>query len=81
MIKWRILNTPVNALVENFEKYVKTAVWFHNYLRQTENAAYCRSGFIDPRHSNGNIQPGYWRESLQSNRQPLLSNLQPVRGC
>ena len=40
-------NAPINASVEIVEKYVNAAVVLHNYLRQTENAAYCPSGFVD----------------------------------
>ena len=58
------------------EKYVKAAILMQNYLWWTENATYCSSGFIDCEDSSRNIQPGYWRESLQSDGQALLSNLQ-----
>ena len=73
-------NAPINASVEIVEKYVNAAVLLHNYLRQTETAAYCPSGFVDFQDSSGNIQPGYWREYFHSKIQPLLSNLQPARG-
>lgn len=78
--RWRLFNTPINASVENIEKYVKAALVLHNYLRLTENATYCPVGFVDSESSNGNIEPGHWRSAVTTNHNPLLSDLQPVRG-
>ena len=36
--RWRIFSTPMNGSVENIERYVKSAIGLHNYLRQTDNA-------------------------------------------
>lgn len=47
----------------------------HNYLRQTENTAYCLPSFRD-----SDYRPGYWKEFFQPSNQALLSNLQPVCG-
>ena len=47
-------------------------------FKTNRKAAHCPSSFIDFKGSSGNIQPGYWRESLQFNSQALLSNLQAV---
>ena len=44
--RWRILNNPVNASVENIEKYVMAIMVLHNYLRSTENATYCPKDFL-----------------------------------
>ena len=33
----------------------------HNYLRQTNSAAYCPAGLIDSEDSTGQIKPGEWR--------------------
>ena len=77
--RWRIFNVPINASVENIERYVNAAIVLHNYLRQTENATYCPLGFIDSEDANGNIKPGLWRECLPSN-QLLFSDLPSVRG-
>ena len=76
LTRWRNFHTPINASVEIVEKYVKAAVLLHNYLRPTENADYCPSGFIDSEDFSGNIQTDYWRESFQFNSQAPLSKLQ-----
>ena len=34
--------------MENIQSYVKATIVLHNYLRQTENAIYCPTGFVDP---------------------------------
>ena len=53
--RWRLFNTPINASVENIEKYVKAAIVLHNYLRLTENATYSPAGVTDSENSNGEI--------------------------
>ena len=78
--RWRILNTPINANVESIEKYVLAIIVLHNYLRLTENASYCPAGFVDSISSSGEIIPGNWRSSVNTNN-PFLANLNPVRGC
>ena len=78
--RWRIFNTPINATVENTEKYVKAAIVLHNYLRQTENAAYCPAGFIDSERSTGDINVGNWRNAINVNQQVMIQDLPPVRG-
>ena len=56
--RWRVFRGPI---VENVEKYVLAALCLHNYLRQTDNASYCPSGFVDSEDSSGQIKPGEWR--------------------
>ena len=34
--RWRIFNTPINALAEILKRYVMAAVVLQSYLRQTE---------------------------------------------
>jgi len=77
--RWRILNTPINASTENIEKYILAIIVLHNYLRLTDNACYCPKGFADSIASNGDFVPGDWR-SLVNNTNPLMTNLQSVRG-
>ena len=78
--RWRIFNTPIIATVDNIQRYVKTAIVLHNYLRQTQNAIYCPAGFIDSENSTGVIQPGHWRGMVHENQNALLQRLPPVRG-
>ena len=40
------------------------ALCLHNYLRQTDNAGYCPTGFVDSEDSTGQIKPGEWRSIL-----------------
>jgi len=77
--RWRLLNTPINANVENIEKYVLAIIVLHNYLRLTENASYCPDGFADSTNSSGDTVPGSWRTSLNTNAS--MVKLNPVRGC
>ena len=54
-------------LVVRAESYIKAAVVLHNFLRQTENAAYTPSGFIDCETIDGSIKPGFWRNEIGQN--------------
>ena len=59
--RWRILRGFIRAAVHNVEKYVLATLCLHNYLRQTDNAGYCPTGFVDSEDSSGRIKPGEWR--------------------
>ena len=60
---------------------MKAAIVLHNYLRVTENASYSPVGFVDSENSNGEIKPGHWISTVNTNKQSsLLSDIQPVRG-
>ena len=76
--RWRIFTNPIKASVPNVEKYTKACIALHNYLRQTENASYCPSGFVDVEDGNGNIKLGEWRSQVAENS--ALINLRNVRG-
>ena len=78
--RWRIFHTPINATIENTERYIRAAVVLHNYLRQTENSLYCPSGFVDTEEANGDVQPGHWRELTGNDENLLLKKLPNVRG-
>ena len=58
--RWRIYHRPIQTSVETAENIVKATVCLHNYLRQTNTASYCPSGFLDSEDSTGQIQPGVW---------------------
>ena len=59
--RWRIFRGFIRASPENIENYVLAALSLHNYLRQTDNAGYCPTGFIDSENSTGQIKEGEWR--------------------
>ena len=46
------------ANVENAENYTLACLALHNYLRLTENASYCPSGFVDSVDDTGRIKEG-----------------------
>ena len=54
----RILLRPIKATVENALKYVKACLALHDYLRQTSNAIYSPSAFMDCEDASGNIKLG-----------------------
>ena len=52
----------------------------HNYLRQTDNAGYYPSGFVDSEDSSGRIKPGEWRSLISTgDTSTPLSKLHNVR--
>ena len=78
--RWRLLNTSINASVENIESYVFAIVTLHTYVRQTANDSYCPAGFVDSENATGDIQPGFWREVASYSRNSMLMNLPLLRG-
>ena len=59
---------------------IKAAVCLHNYLRQTHNASYCPTGFVDSQDSTGEIQPGEWRSIVNDLDNGALRSLPRRRG-
>ena len=53
--RWRLFRGPIRASCDNDLRFVLVAVCLHNYLRQTENAAYCPDGFVDSEDSKATI--------------------------
>ena len=80
--RWRIFRSPIQASVETVVQITQAAVCLHNYLRQTEPAFYCPTGFVDSFDSSGNILLGEWRSitSADSNTS-AMQDLQPPRRC
>ena len=76
--RWRIFARPIKASVESVESFTFAAIALHNYLRQTDNAMYCPSGFVDSYEKNGTIKPGEWRKYQTTDG--CLQNLGNVRG-
>ena len=64
--RFRILQKPIRALVENAEKYVLACFALYNYLHLRDNAHYTPAGFIDSEDEHGNFVPGEWRSQNES---------------
>ena len=58
-----------SGVSKNFKisKLVLVATALRNYLRQTNNASYTASGFIDYKNGDGEIIPGQWRNNVDDN--------------
>lgn len=78
--RWRLFRGPIRASRENVVRYVLAAMCLHNYLRQTENAIYCPTGFVDSEDSNGRIKPGEWRSIVDADARAGLQDIPRVRG-
>ena len=62
--RFRILLTKVNANANTMVKIIQASVCLHNYLKQTDTARYCRTGFSDSYDKSGNLLPGSWRDEV-----------------
>ena len=79
--RWQIFHTPMRANIENAENYTLACLALHNYLRLTENALYCPSGFVDSVDDTGRIKEGDWRSIVQSSSTHFgITNISNVRG-
>ena len=78
--RWRIFSRPVKASVENIKRYTQAAVCLHNYLRQTENALYSPSGFIDSENSSGEIKHGEWRRIVDEEESGCFRSIPRCKG-
>ena len=78
--RWHVFSRPIQASVETAEEITKAAVCLHNYLRQTNSASYCPSGFVDSEDGSGDIRPGEWRQVVRNNSRGALSDIAPLRG-
>ena len=77
--RWRILHKPIRASINNVERYVLACLTLHNYLRQTDNAMYTPTGFVDSESGDGAIKKGEWR-SLRPEGELVFDKINPVRG-
>lgn len=77
--RWRIFSRPIEADIQNAEKYTLACIALHNYLRQTNNPCYCPSSFVDCDDGSGKIKEGEWRKLVQENT-GALSTIPNVRG-
>ena len=70
--RWRIFNRPIEANIDNCEKYIKAAFVLHNYLRSNDTREETRSkymphNFVDRDDLNGIVTPGSWRGTVANN--------------
>ena len=54
-------------------KIIQASVCLHNYLKQTDTARYCRTGFSDSYDKSGNLLPGSWRDEVEVPLRPVRS--------
>ena len=52
---WNIFQKAIKLWPKTVEKLVLAAIALHNYLRQTDNASYTPSEFIDCKNGNGEL--------------------------
>lgn len=71
--RWRILLNRINLLPKNAEFVVLACCVLHNFL--CAGKEYMPHGFVDSEDEYGNITPGQWRDSAQSND---LLDLEPT---
>ena len=74
--RWRIFQRPIEAEPKKVEKFILAAVALHNYLRQTDNACYTPTGFVDSMDGTGELIEGHWINLIDGN---TLTNITPVR--
>ena len=78
--RWGIFSHPINASVQTAEAITKNVVCLHNFLRQTNCAAYCPNGFADSEDSSGEIRLGEWRKVVPRHGNGAMGNIAPLRG-
>ena len=78
--RWRVFSRPIQASVQTAEEITKAAVCLHNYLRQTNSASYCPSGFVDNEDGSGYIRPGEWHQVVRNDSRVALFDIAPLRG-
>lgn len=72
--RWCVFS-PIQASVQTAE----AAVCLHNYLRQTNSASYCPSGFVDSEDGSGDIRPGELRQVVCNDSRESLFDIAPLR--
>ena len=79
--RWRVFMHPIQSSAEKVDVIVKATISLHNFLRQTNSAGYCPSGFVDSWDETGKIKEGEWRHIVGNNQGGMLLNdIPPVRG-
>lgn len=77
--RWRIFLQPIQGNIDTANKIVKATICLHNFLRQTNSAVYCPTGFVDSFDSTGHINEGECRRNVTFD-DGMLKNIGSVRG-
>ena len=56
--RWRIFMRPIQSNIETIDLIVKATICLHNFLRLTNSASYCPSGFVDSYDDTRKIKEG-----------------------
>ena len=65
--RWRIFHTCIQTSVDIAVTIVQAVICLHNYLRQTNSAAYCPAGFVDSEdRSLRKNKKGEWRRIVST---------------
>ena len=78
--RWRVFGRPIQASVQTAGEITKAAVCLNNYLRQTNSASHCPSGFVDSEDGSGDIRPGEWHQVVCNDSRGALFDIAPLRG-
>ena len=54
-------------VIKTGEHITKAAICLHNFLRQTNSALYCPTGFVDSVDGSGDITSGEWGSIVPKN--------------
>ena len=75
----RIFMRPIQSNVETTDLIVKATIYLHNFLRLTNSAGYCPSGFVDSYDETDKINGGEWRHLVGNRQGGLLNDISAVR--
>ena len=56
---------PMQSTVEKTDRIVKATICLHNFLRQTNSAGYCPTGFVDSYDETGTIKEREWKRLVR----------------
>ena len=76
--RWRIFLRPIQTNVETTQVTIQAAIALHNFLRQTNSATYCPTGFVDSYDDSGAFKAGEWRSIVLSDGS--IGSLAPLHG-
>ena len=56
---------PMQSTAEKTDRIVKATICLHNFLRQTNSAGYCPTGFADSYGETGTIKETEWKDLVR----------------
>ena len=63
---------PIQRTVEKTYRIIKATICLHNFLRQTNSAGSCPTGFVGSYNETGTIKDGEWRRLVGDNNGATL---------